>query len=365
MIDLRAGTGASLGGKLVRSVLRRLPVRRREQLLSELSRQPGMLAALARQPGVLERLIGAAARDAELRGRVVGAASRIDFGAWEQHGWHLTPNRPDSVIPDTGALTDDLWQRRSELVGVDMRGSSQVALLVEAFGRWGAEFNALPLDPRPDGGFYVDNRAFESVDAEVYWILLRASKPRLVLEIGSGWSTVLADQALAANEAEGREGRVLVVEPEPGGMVRELARRSPRVQLAPAPPRIATGAPFDQLKERDILFIDLSHVCKIGSDVQFQILELLPRIRPGVLVHVHDVFLPGEYPRDWVLGPERRFWNEQYLLHAFLAFNRAFEVVWGSAWMHANHPDLLERKIASYRRTARRPGSLWLRRVDG
>jgi hypothetical protein len=365
MIDPTGFTGATVLEWLARVALARLPAGRRAELLTEAVGEPELLEVLAEQPEAVERLIGRAAVDGELQRRVVPAAARIGFEAWERHGWHLVAKRPDSPVPDTAGLSEELWKSHSELVGIDMRGDAQAALLTEAFERWGAEFNALPTGRRRPGTFSVDNHSFESVDAELYWTLIRAGRPRTVVELGSGWQTLLADQALAANEAEGHPGRLLAIGQHPGELVRELARRSPRVQLLISPVREAPVEPFEQLGNRDILFIDSSHVSKLGGEVNYEVLEVLPRLRPGVLVHLHDVFLPQEYPREWVLGSARRFWNEQYLLQAFLAFNRCFEVVWASAWMHVNHPDLLERMIASYQRDSRRPSSLWLRRVTG
>jgi hypothetical protein len=90
---------------------------------------------------------------------------------------------------------------------------------------------------------------------------------------------------------------------------------------------------FNKLEKNDILLIDSSHVLKIGSDVQYEYLEILPRLKKGVIVHVHDIFSPSEYPREWVLE-DYRFWNEQYLLCAFLSFNSAFEVLWAGSYMH-------------------------------
>jgi hypothetical protein len=118
---------------------------------------------------------------------------------------------------------------------------------------------------------------------------------------------------------------------------------------------------FSQLRANDILFIDSSHVLKIGSDVQYEILSILPRLAEGVLVHLHDIFLPGEYPKHWVLD-EHRFWNEQYVLHAFLCFNQRFQVVWAGSFMHTKHPELLEAAFRSYVRASRWPGSFWMLR---
>ena len=120
-------------------------------------------------------------------------------------------------------------------------------------------------------------------------------------------------------------------------------------------------ADFVALEESDILFIDSTHVVAIGSDVVYECLEILPRLPPGVLVHFHDIFLPNEYPREWI-ERDRWFWNEQYLVQAFLAFNSKFEVVWGSAFMEARHPEALDVSFNS-RVAGQQGGSLWLRRL--
>ena len=89
---------------------------------------------------------------------------------------------------------------------------------------------------------------------------------------------------------------------------------------------------FSQLESGDVLFIDSSHTVKIGGDVNYLFLEVLPRLKPGVIVHVHDIFLPFEYRRDWVME-EFRFWTEQYLLQAFLTFNSEFEVLMANSYL--------------------------------
>lgn len=120
---------------------------------------------------------------------------------------------------------------------------------------------------------------------------------------------------------------------------------------------------FTRLEANDILFIDSSHVVTIGSDVQYEYLEILPRLAPGVLVHIHDIFLPMEYRKQWVLQ-ELRFWNEQYLLQAFLIQNVAWKVLWGGSYMHIQHPDILEKSFSSYNREERWPGSFWIQRLS-
>ena len=119
---------------------------------------------------------------------------------------------------------------------------------------------------------------------------------------------------------------------------------------------------FLSLEENDILFIDSSHVLRIGGDVRYEYLEILPRLNRGVIVHAHDIFCPAEYPRQWVLE-HYHFWTEQYLLQAFLTFNDSFEVLWGSSYMHINHPDKLEAAFSSYGRDVESPSSFWMRKT--
>ena len=208
-------------------------------------------------------------------------------------------------------------------------------------------------------GYYLGNAAFEAVDAEMLFGLIRLLKPRRVYEIGSGFSTLLAADALRRNRADGHSCRFIAIEPYPSA---ELEAELPRdVELWRVPVQEVPLDEFESLCQGDILFVDSSHVCKIGSDVQFEFLEVLPRIRPGVVVHIHDIFMPVEYPKQWVLD-WHRFWNEQYLLQTFLSFNAAFEVLWAGQWMHINHPDLLMKAFPSYRAGVS-PGSFWFRRT--
>jgi hypothetical protein len=122
-------------------------------------------------------------------------------------------------------------------------------------------------------------------------------------------------------------------------------------------------AVFEELEANDILFIDSSHVVAIGSDTTREVLDIVPRLKPGVLVHFHDIFSPAEYPRGWVLE-EHRFWNEQYLVEAFLSFNDRFEILYAGSYLHVSHRDKLEEFSALYRRAGRWSVSLWIRRVS-
>jgi hypothetical protein len=108
-----------------------------------------------------------------------------------------------------------------------------------------------------------------------------------------------------------------------------------------------------------VLFIDSSHVSKVGGDVNFLFLEVLPRLRPGVIVHLHDVFLPAEYPRDWVVE-KGRFWTEQYLLQAFLTFNDAWEILLANNYLGLEHAEALRTTFPTSPWWG--GGSFWMRR---
>jgi hypothetical protein len=195
----------------------------------------------------------------------------------------------------------------------------------------------------------------------VLYGMVRSLKPRRILEIGSGHSTLLSAQAILANTSEdpGYRCELRAIEPYPSEILR---RGFPGLsRLVTAPVQDVPIADFLELGADDILFIDSSHVLSIGGDVRYEYLEVLPRLNPGVVVHVHDIFLPAEYPEEWVRR-QHRFWNEQYLLQALLVGNSGFEVLWGSSFMHLRHPEALERAFRSYRREERWPASFWLRR---
>jgi len=286
------------------------------------------------------------------------------FLLWERRGYHVTPLSFYEPIPDTRTLKDSLWTDNTELVGVDLNEAGQRELLAELRKRYKPEWDELPLEApgRLPHEYFVNNRYLESVDGEMLYAMIRHCRPRRIIEVGSGYSTYLAAQAIRMNTAEESSYTcdLTAVEPFPNPVLR---RGFPGLtRLIQAPVQDVPLTEFSQLRANDILFIDSSHVLKIGSDVHYEILSILPRLAPSVLVHIHDIFLPAEYPKNWVLD-EHRFWNEQYLLHAFLCFSQRFRVVWAGSFMHMKHPELLEAAFRSYHRASRWPGSFWMRRV--
>ena len=282
------------------------------------------------------------------------------FELWQNHGFHVLPSDNYQPIPDTRVLPLSLWERVNDLRGIDMREEAQKQLLSEIVAKFKDEYAAIPRGASTsEFHFYLGNVAFEAVDAEMLFGLIRLLKPQRMYEIGSGFSTLLAADALGRNGTDGCPCRFTAIDPHSSPQFEAALPRD--VELWRVPVQEVALSEFQSLGENDILFIDSSHVCKIGSDVEFLFLEVLPHIRPGVVVHVHDIFMPVEYPKQWVLD-WHRFWNEQYLLQAFLSFNTAFEVLWAGQWMHIKYPDLLRKAFPSYKPGVS-AGSFWFRRV--
>ena len=288
--------------------------------------------------------------------RVLRRALRSTFGIWERLGVHVTPVHFYQPIPDTRRLPADVFTRRSSLPGVDMNEAGQLAFLERLAARRD-ELAAFPRAPTGDPArFHLDNASFAAVDAELLWGMLREHRPRRVIEVGSGMSTLLAAEALRKNAAEGHPAELTAIEPYPAAWLASLSG----IHLVRQPVQDVPLDEFARLESGDVLFIDSTHVAAVGSDVVYELLEIVPRLAPGVIVHLHDVFLPREYPESFVRGL-RVFWNEQYLLQAFLAFNRSFEVLAAASWLQDRHPDRLRAAVPSWT-AERRPGSFWMRR---
>ncbi len=204
-----------------------------------------------------------------------------------------------------------------------------------------------------DQEFCLDNEYFRAVDAEVLYSVIRKYKPNHIVEVGSGFSTRLMARAI-------REGKLATtitsIDPAPRIAMAECVTEHVQSPVE----HVARELLTESLAEGDLLFIDSSHSVISGGDVPFLFLEVLPRLRKRVWIHVHDIHLPFEYPAEYITAGWG--WNEQYLVHAFLYHNDAFEILWPARYMfeHSKNavldvipggPDLFP------------PSSLWLRKA--
>ena len=275
------------------------------------------------------------------------------------------PGHYYSPLPDTRELgaeprRSEVWPAQGrEAPGIDWRDAEQVALCREVFASQPRlELADEPTDDHAE--YFTGNDQYPPLDAWLLEAFLRHLRPRRMIEIGSGYSTLVS--ARVNRELLDGSLQLTCIEPYPRPFlvdgvpgVSEL-----RVEKAQDTPLEV----FQTLAEDDVLFIDTSHVAKTGSDVVWLYQEVVPRLRPGVVVHVHDVFAPGEYPEPWVL--DGWAWNELYVVRAFLAFNSAFRIELCAQYLLQCHDDVVREAfpgMAEDRYAGPGGGSLWIRRI--
>lgn len=209
--------------------------------------------------------------------------------------------------------------------GIDVRAEAQLALLkLLTAHRFDQE--ATRRGPRYDPA----NDQFPPHDAGLLYAMVRHLRPRQMVEVGCGWSTTVTAAAIADGALD---TALTCIEPYPRPFLLEmddvLTLRQEKVEHTPP-------AVFQGLGAGDVLFIDSSHVAKTGSDVVHLFLEVLPRLADGVVVHVHDIFIPEDYPQGWVRNGFG--WTEQYLLQAYLVGNARAHVLAMNRWLALRHP---------------------------
>ena len=220
-------------------------------------------------------------------------------------------------------------------------------------------FAPLPFPGQKTDGcrYFTDNSYFGFSDAFTLSGILRKEKPRRIVEVGSGFSTAVMLDTLGQT----RESATLtLIEPYPKRLFSLLSSddKSGTKILANRIQEVSLSV-FDQLDGQDVLFIDSSHVAKIGSDVTFILLRILPRLKRGVFVHFHDIFYPYSYSVSWIR--EGRAWNESIFLRAFLLGNPNFQVVAFNSFAGHSFPELFRERLPRFLENS--GGSIWLRKV--
>ena len=240
--------------------------------------------------------------------------------------------------------------------GIDLNEEAQRNL----WGSWSDYLREFPFpDSKGDRRYYCQNRHFGVGDAMVLYCMLRHFQPRRLIEIGCGFSSACSLDTIEHHVEH--EVQCTFVEPHPELLYSVLRpdERSKHIVIASEAQEVPLET-FDQLEADDVLFIDSTHVLKTGSDVGFELFHVLPRLNSGVIVHIHDIFYPFEYPREWVI--DRNYsWNEIYAVRAFLMYNRAFEVLFFNDYFARFAKELVERDAP--RMLLNAGGGLWLRRT--
>lgn len=202
-----------------------------------------------------------------------------------------------------------------------------------------------------------ENVWFMLADAAVYYSMLTTIRPKRIIEIGCGFSSSVA---LDVRDQELHDLELTCIDPNPErllGLLNDADKATVTVHRSPAE-NIAIET-FDVLEENDILFIDSSHISKSGSDVNFLYFQVLPRLRPGVVVHIHDFYYPFEYPAHYLAAG--CIWNELYVLYAFLCYNNVFQVMFFNHWFWQEHSEIVKQYLPQAAEIL--TGSIWLRRV--
>lgn len=271
--------------------------------------------------------------------------SRSTFHFLERHfDLHLTYNEYYSPIPSVKDLPADTFDKPFSMTGVDMKEAVQLEFLETVLPKYMDEYQP------------VANDGLSLVDAYVLYAMIRERKPRTIVEIGGGNSTLISMKAVEKNRELGFPCHFTCIEPYPRKFL--LDASWPDYELIT---ELVQNVPVSRFDGVDLLFIDSSHVSKIGSDVNYEFLEIVPHTPVGCLIHWHDIAMPKNYWRDWI-RTSGQFWNESYMLHAFLLFNKSFEIRWAACHMQAKHlPELKSR--FPYLKDQHRLSSFWVERI--
>lgn len=242
--------------------------------------------------------------------------------------------------------------------GVRMDEEAQLRLL-ERFAR--DYYPDLPFTPEKSPGlrYYYENPAFSYGDAIALFCMIRDVKPRRFVEVGCGFSSSVT---LDTNDLFfGGKIEVTMIDPYPQVLLDRLEPADPyRSRIVAKPLQDAPDSLFTQLEENDILFIDSSHVSKMGSDVNDYLFRIFPLLNPGVVIHIHDIFYPFEYPGRWVTETNHS-WNETYALHAFLQYNDCFEIVFFSDLVYLKYQQRTRELMPLCLNNS--GGGIWLRKI--
>jgi predicted O-methyltransferase YrrM len=265
-----------------------------------------------------------------------------------------------SPIPDLGLINErrkTLFDNtRREIPGIDVNEARQLDLL-EKFAQF---YPDIPFSKTPSDGlrYYYGNNFFSYGDAIALYCMIRHLKPKRIIEAGSGFSSAVM---LDTNDRFFDSSIMLTfIEPYPERLL-SLMRVNDKKNCRIITERVQ-DVPITELTSLDagdILFIDSTHVVKIGSDVVHLVTEVLPRLKEGVIVHFHDIFWPFEYPEAWLL--EGRAWNEDYLLKAFLQFNSMFRIKFFNNYIGLFHPESLKQHLPLFMKDY--GCSLWLEKT--
>lgn len=252
-----------------------------------------------------------------------------------------------SPIPnllDIKKVRDSIFDRSAKnCLGINLHEQEQINL-VKTLKKY---YDQMPFTETKQDGYryYFKNPYFGHGSGIILYSILRHFNPKRVIEVGSGFSSALmldVDEHFLNDRIQ-----FTFIEPYPERLLNLLSNSDKESQqIIDKPVQTVSKSIFEDLEGNDLLFIDSSHVVKIGSDVVHLITEILPLLKKGVIIHIHDIYWPFEYPENWILSGHA--WNEAYLVKAFLQFNSSFQILLFNSFLSLHHRDLMEQNFPQF-----------------
>lgn len=266
------------------------------------------------------------------------------------HYYSLYPNLDDIINNE-----EMLFRKDTEIKDIDLNESTQLEVLKKMINLYGdiPKWKDIKSEEESNFRYKIGNSRFPLGDAVGLHTMLRILNPNKLIEVGSGYSSATI---LDTNEFYLDNSMDLTfIEPYPK-FLNAVSKKSDNIVLYENKLQDIPVEKFEELNEGDILFIDSTHVSKIGSDVNYLFFEILPKLKKGVYIHFHDIFYPFEYPKEWIY--KGQIWNELYLLRAFLQNNKEYSIIYFQNMMEKKYYDLIIEKWPYKQKPY--GGSIWL-----
>ncbi len=249
------------------------------------------------------------------------------------------------------------YEEDRNIHGLNLNVETQIKLL-SSFD-YENELINFSLSKENEIDFFYNNKSFEMGDSEFLYSIIRKLKPQSIIEIGSGHSTRMVLNAIQKNKDNNKDYNceLSCIEPYEYKLIEKLP-----VNILKKKIEDVEISYFNKLQKNDILFIDSSHIIRPEGDVLYEIQNILPSLNSGVIIHIHDIFTPKNYPKYWINN--HVLWNEQYLVEAFLMYNTDFEIIGSLNYLKNNNWDLISSKFPILKKYKdSQPGSLWIRKL--
>ncbi len=277
------------------------------------------------------------------------------IGHYKNARYHPGYNSSSVVsVPELKKRQDDIWTEKNvnDIQGIDFNHSRQLGLAKQ----FAEHYKEMPYPEKAlsDFRYHLNNLWYPYTDGIVLYAMIRQSRPKRIIEVGSGYSSAVM---LDTNEYfMDHKMQLMFIEPNPRRLFSIYKKEDyGQCEILESTIQQVPLETFKKLKKGDVFFVDSSHVGKTGSDVLHILFEILPVLKSGVIIHFHDVFYPFEYPKQWVFAG--RNWNEDYFLRSFLIHNQHYEILFFSHYLHTVSPEAFEEMPLAYKQLG---SNLWI-----